>query len=187
MSIKHIIILLLSIAILTDLGSQPEIDYQSKALRKALSKAGIEDISALDETGLSDSSGLYDPDMGKFFTIRDSKKNPSGYIYIGRVNCCRTGGCKIDPDGNPAVTSEYFDYLVLFDQKKTVKQIKIYNYQATHGQEVTSKGWLKQFIGYDGSKPLYMNKDIDAISGATVSVMAISVDVHRITQQLQGL
>ena len=39
-------------------------------------------------------------------------------------------------------------YEVITDSKKTVQEVKVFNYQATHGQEVTVKSWLKQFIGH---------------------------------------
>jgi len=63
----------------------------------------------------------------------------------------------------------------------------VYNYQATHGQEVTNKGWLKQFQGYDGSRSLTVGKSIDAISGATVSVLGITNDVQEKTRLLKQI
>ncbi len=84
-------------------------------------------------------------------------------------------------------TPEYFDYLIVFDSGLSVQQVKIYNYQATHGQEVTNKGWLKQFQGYNGSRPLTVGKSIDAISGATVSVSEITSDIQEKTQLLKKL
>ncbi|MCK4920537.1 MAG: FMN-binding protein [Bacteroidales bacterium] len=55
----------------------------------------------------------------------------------------------------------------------------MHNYQATHGQEVTSPGWLKQFVGYDGIKSLVVGREIDAISGATISADAITMNLQR--------
>jgi Na+-translocating ferredoxin:NAD+ oxidoreductase RnfG subunit len=60
-----------------------------------------------------------------------------------------------------------------------VVQVKVFNYQATHGQEITAKSWLKQFIGYQGQKELKVNKDIDSISGATISTYAITEDINK--------
>jgi Na+-translocating ferredoxin:NAD+ oxidoreductase RnfG subunit len=104
------------------------------------------------------------------------------------VNSCRAGGCS-----NPALpasgleTSEYFDYFVVFDGNLSIQQVKVYNYQATHGQEVTNKGWLKQFQGYNGERQLNVGKNIDAISGATVSVYAITNDIQEKTQLLKKI
>jgi Na+-translocating ferredoxin:NAD+ oxidoreductase RnfG subunit len=58
-----------------------------------------------------------------------------------------------------------------------VKLVRVFNYAATHGQEVAIRKWLDQFSGYDGGKPLRVGKEIDAISGATISVYAIVADV----------
>jgi len=84
-------------------------------------------------------------------------------------------------------TPEFFDYLIVFDTNLSVQQVKVYNYQATHGQEVTTKGWLKQFQGYDGSRSLTVGKSIDAISGATVSVYEITNDIQEKTRLLKQI
>jgi Na+-translocating ferredoxin:NAD+ oxidoreductase RnfG subunit len=86
---------------------------------------------------------------------------------------------------NSHESSEYFDYYILFDENKTVRKVGVYNYMATHGQEITAKGWLKQFTGYDGFAPLQVDKDIDAISGATISVYAITADIEHMSRLLQ--
>jgi Na+-translocating ferredoxin:NAD+ oxidoreductase RnfG subunit len=43
---------------------------------------------------------------------------------------------------------------------------------------VGGKGWLKQFIGYDGKEKLEYGKNIDSISGATISANAITYNVQ---------
>jgi Na+-translocating ferredoxin:NAD+ oxidoreductase RnfG subunit len=68
-----------------------------------------------------------------------------------------------------------------------VQQVRIYNYQATHGQEITSKNWLRQFKNYTGEKELMAGKNIDAISGATISVDAIISDIEFITGALLSI
>jgi len=76
---------------------------------------------------------------------------------------------------------------VAFDSNLLVQYVKVYNYQATHGQEITNKGWLKQFQGYDGSRSLTVGKSIDAISGATVSVQGITTDIQEKTRILKQM
>ena len=121
---------------------------------------------------------------GGYFKVFDNL-NHIGYCYIGRVNSCRSGGCSISHDSTPAGAFEYFDYLISMDLNKEVKSVKVYNYQATHGQEVCSKGWLKQFIGYKGNTELVVGKDIDAIAGATISVYAITIGVELVVSGFQ--
>ncbi len=125
---------------------------------------------------------------GKYFKVVGTNGENTHYLYIGRVNSCRAGGCSSSsgqPIENPEY--EYFDYFILFDTVATVRLVKVFNYEATHGQEITARGWLKQFSGYTASKPLEVGKNIDAISGATVSVYAITLDVQDKTQLLHKM
>ncbi|PRY96367.1 FMN-binding protein [Marinilabilia salmonicolor] len=162
--------------------AQDQPEYQNRALERALAKDGIAGFTNLSEVGIPDS--IQTTSMGKFFEI-----SPAGdqykYVYAGRVNSCRAGGCSTQ--AKSAGNSEYFDYFILFDADKSVQVVKVFNYQATHGYEITSRGWLKQFAGHDGSESLQVNKNIDAISGATISVQAITEDVQRQTALLQRM
>ena len=163
-----------------------DINYQNKALQKELHKAGISDFSIVKELYIADSVKQQYRLQGKFFEIK-SDVSQYKYIYTGRVNSCRAGGCSISVEIPNDAISEYFDYFILFDNNKTVQLVKVFNYQATHGQEITAKGWLNQFIGHDGSEPLQVDKNIDAISGATISVYAITFDVELKTEILRSL
>lgn len=159
------------------------LDFEDKNLKKEIQKIGGSETSELKEVSIPEAGFV----QGKFFTFTDLS-NLKKYIYVGRVNSCRAGGCS-----NPALpasgleTSEYFDYFVVFDTSLSVQQVKVYNYQATHGQEVTNKGWLKQFQGYDGNRQLNVGKNIDAISGATVSVQGITNDIQEKTRLLKKI
>ncbi len=133
-------------------------------------------MSGIEEVKLSDLDIISNHINGKYFLTNNISHYK--YIYVGRVNSCRAGGCSISNDIPEDGNSEYFDYYILFDANKTVQTVKVFNYQATHGHETTAKGWLKQFIGYNGSLQLQVNKNIDAISGATISVYAITADVE---------
>jgi hypothetical protein len=161
---------------------QRELDFEDKNLKHEIQK-----ISGTESTDLIEFHVNTGSIQGKFFTFSD-QNNSKKYLYVGRVNSCRAGGCS-----NPALpasgleTSEYFDYFVVFDGNLSIQQVKVYNYQATHGQEVTNKGWLKQFQGYNGERQLNVGKNIDAISGATVSVYAITNDIQEKTQLLKKI
>ncbi|MDA3910473.1 MAG: FMN-binding protein [Bacteroidales bacterium] len=182
MRLKSAITLIIAVLISAVTIAQSEINYKHKSLIRTLKKAGISDISLVEEMTLPESIQHTNTMNGKFFRI---KKSNFQYIYVGRVYSCRTGGCSSSENTLQKGNSEYFDYYMLFDNSKSVKKIKVFNYQASHGYEITSRGWLKQFIGYDGSEKLKVNKNIDAISGATISVNAITEDVEIITQFLK--
>lgn len=123
--------------------------------------------------------------QGKFFQLEDSTKAVKyPFLYVGRVNCCRAGGCDVDSKMRENAAFEYFDYFIIYDSLAQVAKVQVFNYAATHGQEITSRAWLKQFQGYDAEKPLEVNLEIDAISGATISVYAITFDVSMKTRAL---
>jgi Na+-translocating ferredoxin:NAD+ oxidoreductase RnfG subunit len=167
-------------------NGQEEIEYQNRALERALSKDGISGFSQVSELDVSDSVGRKHGVYGKFFEVNSTAAKYK-YIYTGRVNSCRTDGCSVSGKEPDSGNAEYFDYFILFDEDKSVQVVKVFNYQATHGYEITSRGWLKQFVGHDGSNSLRVNKNIDAISGATISVHAITADVEMKTEILQRL
>lgn len=147
------------------------IDQAPKPLQRELDKIGL----SVDSVELIE--GIKDYNLkGSYYQINNH--TDSLYYYIGRVNSCRANGCAATITDNSSVVYEYFDYYILFDTKGVVKTVKVYNYQATHGMEITIRGWLKQFVGYFGEKELIVGKDVDTIAGATISVYAITTDVE---------
>ena len=187
MNWKKTILSFLVLLILMPVFSQSEIDYRHKTVIKFLQKSGIQDLKTLKEIGPSVSKSSTQLINGKYFKIGTENKENFNYMYIGRVYSCRGGGCTISNDSSKDGNSEYFDYFMLFDKKGTVQYVKIFNYQATHGHEVTAKGWLKQFEGFDGKRRLTVGKEIDTISGATISVNAITSDILQKTDLLKEM
>ena len=161
--------------------SAQDIDFNPKSLDKDLKKLWETDVIALSEIAIPDS--LYHDillDKGKIFCASGSGQD-LGFAYVGRIFSCRAGGCGGDQDVAGVSSSEdyeYFDYFIIFDLNLSVQKIRVYNYQATHGHEVGGKGWLKQFIGYQGKEKLEYGKNIDSISGATISANAITYNVQ---------
>jgi hypothetical protein len=130
-------------------------------------------------------SSVNDELLGKFFNIT-SQDEKLGFAYLGRVNTCRVGGCESASliAGNDELSTEYFEYFIIYNTEAEVQRIQIYNYQANHGQEVSSRGWLKQFIGFNTELELEVGKNIDGISGATISVYALTANVEYVTSLL---
>lgn len=179
--IRTALILFSLMCLLAGLTALQTMDFYPPSLRKELQKTDST-TSQLKELALS-TNAQSQLQMGKYFTV---SKTTGQYVYIGRVNACREGGC-LDPSLAKSMDDEYeyFDYFILYDSTYTVQEVKVYNYQATHGQEITSKNWLKQFRHYDGSKKLITGKNIDGISGATISVEAIVYDIEQKTKLLR--
>ncbi|MDO9634808.1 MAG: FMN-binding protein [Paludibacter sp.] len=121
---------------------------------------------------------------GKYYQVNTtSDKETVKYIYIGRINTVRSANAK----ANSNESSEYFDYFIFFDEGKSISQVRVINYQATHGEKVSSPGWLRNFVGHNRTKPLEVGRQIDAISGATISVNSITFDVRQKTHILSEL
>lgn len=149
------------------------IEYSPRTLRKSLEKTtGCSEFSK--QELIIPKSDSYGDINGKFFRI-SCQSNELIIVYIGRVYSCRASGCSID---NPRGEYEFFDYYCLYDSTLSVAEVNVFNYEATHGHEITSKGWLRQFIGHSAGKPLETGKNIDAISGATISVNGIVEDIR---------
>ena len=161
-----------------------EIDYNPQLLHKELSRLLCSEDFKLNELHFTDSIAKKNQINGKFFSIEcyEGKKITA---YLGRVHSCRAGGCSNQMNTDFEAEYEYFDYFILFDSQKIVITVRVYNYEATHGQEITVKGWLNQFIGFDESKSLHVGKEIDSISGATISVDGLVADIQAKTHLLK--
>jgi len=118
-----------------------------------------------------------------------SNHNLQGIVYMGKVKTCAIGGCVATNqfDAAPDLDSEYFDYIIYFDTTASIKKIRILDYNATYGYEVCSKNWLKQFIGYFGKESLLVGKNVDGISGATISANAIAMDITMQTKLVKSI
>jgi len=74
---------------------------------------------------------------------------------------------------------ESFDFMVIYNTHSEVEFIKVLIYRSSHGQEITNKNWLKQFYSKTGI--FTYGKDIQAISGATLSAKSITEKINKLT------
>ena len=163
--------------VLLNLQVGSDINYETKHLIKEIKKISGNDNPIFRELMVYKS--------GKYFIYTNAK--PVSYSFVGRVYSCRTEGCSSNDDhSSSSNNSEFFDYFILFDSSGKILSVQVFNYEATHGQEITLKSWLNQFVGYTGSKKLTVGKEIDAISGATTSVYAITNDIVDKTTKLKS-
>ncbi len=99
-----------------------------------------------------------DNNFYKIFT----NQNFIGYFYYGKA---------------PSKTDD-FDFLVIFDKDLIIKKIKILAYREDYGMEIGSKRWLKQFNDLTTGDHVKYQKDIKAISGATISAKSMTKAVN---------
>jgi hypothetical protein len=68
-----------------------------------------------------------------------------------------------------------------------VERVEIMVYREPRGDEVRDARFRKQFQGKTSHDPLRLNRDIDAVSGATVSSASLAVGVRRATILVEEL
>jgi Na+-translocating ferredoxin:NAD+ oxidoreductase RnfG subunit len=81
---------------------------------------------------------------------------------------------------------DYFDYSVIFSNDLSVLSVLVTTYRSTHGAGICSKGWLKQFEGYHGEE-IRLGKEVDAISGSTISATSMVEDIRRCYLVMEAL
>ena len=112
---------------------------------------------------------LYDFD----FQLKETEFNEN-YYYIIFDNknigylCLRQAPSKHD----------IFDYMVVFDNSIKIKHIKILAYREDYGGEISARRWLNQFYKRE-------IKDVQAISGATISVNSLKQDISKLKQEIK--
>jgi Na+-translocating ferredoxin:NAD+ oxidoreductase RnfG subunit len=76
---------------------------------------------------------------------------------------------------------------VIFNKDLTVRQTKILAYREEYGGEIGSKRWLSQFDGKSGDETLEYQKNIDAISGATISARSMTMAMNNLLKTINTL
>ncbi|GAA4107183.1 hypothetical protein GCM10022393_02270 [Aquimarina addita] len=94
-----------------------------------------------------------------------------GYAYIGNA---------------PSKTAT-FDYLVIFDKDFVIATSKVLIYREEYGGEIGSKRWLKQFIGKSKNDDVKFGENVDAISGATISVRSMTNAISNLLKSMKIL
>ncbi len=125
--------------------------------------AGIRDLFPAAQ-GLRDVTSPQAKDLGISFLAIEGPSGTVGYIAEQRVPT-RSGSFKIK---------------VVMDNNYRVRRAKAMEYSAQRGEEVCSPSFSQQFEGKTPDAPIRVGKDIDAITGATISSRAMADGVRRI-------
>ncbi len=78
-------------------------------------------------------------------------------------------------------------FLVIYDMDFSIKETKIIKYREEHGSEVQNDEWRRQFLGKTPDSKFQLDKDIDGISGATISVKSLIKGVKKTTLLIQNI
>jgi len=71
-----------------------------------------------------------------------------------------------------------FDMAVLLDEELTVKRAFVVSYPWPRGRQVAQRSFTRQFEGKGPKDAIEIGKDIDAITGATISCRAMALGVR---------
>jgi hypothetical protein len=82
---------------------------------------------------------------------------------------------------------EFITYAVAVASDGAVQGVEIMDYKETYGYEVRRPQWRKQFVGKTSKSPLKLEKDIQNISGATLSSAHVTNGVRRVLQTYEIL
>jgi Na+-transporting NADH:ubiquinone oxidoreductase subunit NqrC len=80
---------------------------------------------------------------------------------------------------------ELISYAVAVNPDATVRQIEILTYRESHGFEIRSPAWRKQFVGKSAQAGLAIGEGISNISGASLSSSHVTDGVRRIAAVAQ--
>lgn len=69
-------------------------------------------------------------------------------------------------------------FLVAVDTTGAVRDVDILVYREPYGGEVAYENWRRQFRGATAANPLRVGREIRGISGATISVHAVTLGVR---------
>lgn len=80
-----------------------------------------------------------------------------------------------------------FEYVVFVDTSFKIIDVTVLSYPETHGIDVTDIKWLNKFNGFSPDSIPRYGKEIDAITGATISGTNLTESVAKSLKMLQKL
>jgi len=104
-------------------------------------------------------------------------------VYVGNPEGDRSGYAIVDDEVG---MHEPIDYAVQFSPKGVVERVEILVYREPFGDEVRHERFRNQFKGKKPTDPITPGKDIDIISGASISSKSIALGVKRDTLVLEA-
>lgn len=161
-----VLMIILCLFSLLTIQDKPLLEQYNKEVYKTIKKTYEENHFEL----LMEEQGCY---------LVQAETTSLGYILLAEVAACHLGGCTAPSAEKSATTTtapvsaEYFDVLVILDHDKTILKVKILNYFSDYGYEVTSKKYLNKYKGKNVCDFVAGSQEVDAISGATISSLAL--------------
>ena len=108
-------------------------------------------------------------------TVKQRFYSSAVYAWVITQNDSIKGYALLD---NVKGKSMPITFIVLYDPKGEVVHSAVVKYREPIGGEVGRRTWLDQFLGKNKSSAY---DEIDAISGATISVNSVTKGIHKLT------
>ena len=77
-----------------------------------------------------------------------------------------------------------FDYLVIFNTDLSIEKAKVLIYREQHGRQIGTTRWLSQFQGMTTADKPELGKEIDGITGATISAKSMTLSISELLTSL---
>ncbi|MBL6658405.1 MAG: FMN-binding protein [Flavobacteriales bacterium] len=74
---------------------------------------------------------------------------------------------------------DMFDFMAIYSSDMELLKLRVLTYRENYGGEIANKRWLKQFLSREVN-------DVQAISGATISVESMKMAVYSLTQKMRN-
>ncbi|MFO7444739.1 MAG: FMN-binding protein [Ignavibacteriaceae bacterium] len=78
-------------------------------------------------------------------------------------------------------------FLVIFDTSGNIISSDIVKYREPYGGAVSGENWNRQFAGKNDLSGFTVGKDIDGISGATISVNSVTKGIEKLTRLIREI
>jgi hypothetical protein len=75
---------------------------------------------------------------------------------------------------------EEFDFMMVYNAELILTDMNIMVYRSEYGYQVSTRGWLEQFLDHPPGTTYTYGQNIDAISGATFSGKSLTENVNRL-------
>lgn len=104
-------------------------------------------------------------------------------VYIGESDGRLDGYAIVDDEKG---MHEPIDFAVRFTPSGAVERVEVLVYREAYGDEIRTSRFRSQFQGKTASDPITVGKDIDMVSGASISSRSMALGVKRDTLVLQA-
>ncbi|PKQ63203.1 hypothetical protein BZG02_10640 [Labilibaculum filiforme] len=140
-----------------------------------------------------------DKEIQKTFTFEDLTMDEIDNLNLDSFNCegvrdLRLSALKVSNKligfacfASSKGKNDFFDYMIVFNEKIEIQKVVVLIYRSSYGGEIMAKSWLNQFEGKVRGEEMEFGKDIDGISGATISAPSMAKGVKSISLLLSEL